>query len=244
MKKFPKTPKGFSRIEILDDEGEIKRVTFNPHKQTRDMERKFLKAFGEVPYFSIASSIAPHMYVGNVHFVKMDIKDAFGSLRIKKVREVLKNRVKGLNDREDIFFHPHGGVIQGSLSAPKIFEGFCSKTIDVELSEYCSKRGIVFTRYVDDILFSSNRPIPKVVRRVFRKILRKHGMEPNVLKDEVLSTWKRPLEVLGLEIYRKRARVTEEFKGILSELRQYDWYYENQIKGREAWINYVDSMNK
>lgn len=245
-KNSKETPPGFRRRIVKDDDtGKVKRVTFAPNEQTRAIHKDFMREFDWVCFPEIYESIAPHLR--NTFFVKVDIRDAFGSLNVTTTKNALQSVVtwKGT---ERFFFHKEGGIIQGANASPLIFELFCNITIDQELAEYCDKRGVTYTRYVDDLIFSSHKLIPKSMRKVFRKILRKHGFEPNPEKDKVVSIWKNKLKILGTMVSRDTVEVTTAFQNqyldYLTLLMDGDKSLLNVVKGMRAWKVYVDRLNK
>lgn len=75
----------------------------------------------------------------------------------------------------------NGRLVQGSILSPMITNLLCYK-LDEELKAFCKKQGIVYSRYADDMLFSSNERIDKTL--VFRiiKILKRFNLTVNPKK--------------------------------------------------------------
>lgn len=235
------TPRGFKRIELHNRNGEVKRTVFSPDKATSVDINYFVYRFfkKEVKFPSVKDCIKPH--IGNLFFLKMDIKDAFGSIRYKRV----KNFVSIVPTTRDLFFHEcdSNGLIQGSPASPFIFEKYCNDTIDLELKKFCKKINIKYTRYRDDLIFSSRKCFSKKTRKILRNIIRGSYFSLNEKKDKVVFVGKgKSLEVLGLVIQKNRADISNSFrKKILKEELKRDGG--KKLRGLKAHERYVLSIN-
>ncbi len=182
----------------------------------------------------------------HANVVEIDIKDAFGSVDVRYACELFDGIVKWPAESA-YFFHRENGLIQGGNASPLLFELYCNLTIDQELIVYCEARGIGYIRYVDNLFFLSNRPIPQCVRKVFRRILRRHAFEPNTSKDHVTTVWKKELAVLGTIVSRKGVRVTNAFYNRYLDyhllLADGNTQYRNKVEGMRAWLKYIRTIN-
>jgi len=243
-KKIRSVPaKGYFRVIKRNKDGSIKRVYFPPSREVRKRHKKILNSpeLKNLNY-SLKETIKPHLK--NIYFVVMDIEDAFGSVTLSKVEDFGWDFI--YKENMEFFFHINWGdesLIQGAPASPKIFELFLKSTIDLKLEEFCVKRGIVYSRYVDDFIFSSKKPIPKSLRKIFKMILTESGFKINPQKTQVLSTWNKPLKVLGVEIERGRVKVRDNLKKKLKHLRKNQGISLKKIQGMEAWVKYVDNIN-
>ena len=179
--------------------------------------------------------------------MQIDLKNAYGTADVFYLRKTLEGIVHW-NGEERFFFHKENGLIQGANASPLLFQLFCSVTIDQELLDYCEPRNITFTRYVDDLLFSSQRSIPRSARKVIRKLITKHGLVINPKKDKVFSLWSKEIKLLGILLRTNTVRVTPEFlTGYLDFKTLYldgDTSLQNSVRGMEDWIRYVQRINK
>lgn len=79
-----------------------------------------------------------------------------------------------------------GLAIGGPLS-PYLMNLYCEVFLDSQLRLWCSRHGIVYTRYVDDLTFSSETVfIREEWRKEIRSIIRMAGFELNHRKSKVL----------------------------------------------------------
>ena len=106
-------------------------------------------------------------HVKNKYLLKMDFKDFFPSIRPVDLLTHIENHLAidvCAEDKlviEKIFFYSKikNGPLRLSIGAPS--SPFISNTImydfDLAISEMCNIEGIVYTRYADDISFSTNK---------------------------------------------------------------------------------------
>ena len=98
----------------------------------------------------------------------MDISDFFSSITYSMVISAVFNKKKyprqigamltSLCCKEDI-------LPQGAPTSPTI-SNIVMKNFDDVIGEWCDKRGISYTRYCDDMTFSSNKPLNYVALKV------------------------------------------------------------------------------
>jgi hypothetical protein len=172
-------------------------------------------AHGGMSSKSTRTNLSPH--VGNRYFYTVDIRSAYEALDATKVARVLRN-VSGhlvsrpLSELVDWLnrwcFLPDGGVITGAASAPYLFNLYAASRIDSRLAGHQKIPGyfrflqdteIVYTRYLDDLTFSSSEPIKKSHRRVIREVIWSAGFELADHKTRVnLDIQKGPIEIAGV----------------------------------------------
>jgi hypothetical protein len=82
--------------------------------------------------------------------------------------------------------HGKGLAIGGPLS-PYLMNLYCEVYLDSQLRPWCTKRGITYTRYVDDLVFSSETAyIREDQRKKIREFINAAGFRPNHRKSKVL----------------------------------------------------------
>lgn len=119
----------------------------------------------------------PHM--NNYHFLRLDVKSYFHSLRVRTIRNSLKsyfrdekliveNKDKLIDhvmeyctytipvDSRNTTFRGKTVLPVGFPSSP-VISNIIFRQIDIKIQKLCHKNHIIYTRYADDILFSSKK---------------------------------------------------------------------------------------
>lgn len=101
-------------------------------------------------------------HIGNKYFLRLDISSFFETINTEKFNKEFTNIIR-INDNEekekamklieDICFYK-GVLPQGACSSPAMSNIIFSRT-DQRILKYCQKLGVRYTRYADDLLFSS-----------------------------------------------------------------------------------------
>lgn len=90
------------------------------------------------------------------------------------------------------------GLITGASLSPLFFNIYCEMQIDKNIREYCTKHSITYSRYLDDLIFSSDKIIGKKIRKKILSIVRKGGFQVNVSKTHLGDLQKKALEINGI----------------------------------------------
>ena len=121
----------------------------------------------------------PHR--SNYYFLRLDIKSFFHSIEIDSLKEILQNyfdnKDKYIDDNKkqtvlDGFinlitykipdnspnekFRNQQVLPMGFITSP-VISNIVFRKIDIQIQKYCAKHNIIYTRYADDMLFSSNK---------------------------------------------------------------------------------------
>jgi len=103
---------------------------------------------------NITDNAKPH--IGANAVMCLDLEDFFPSIKINKVWSIF--RTIGYNPRISSILAKlctfNGALPQGSPASPKLSNLVCLR-MDYRIMGYVSKKGIIFTRYADDLTFSA-----------------------------------------------------------------------------------------
>ncbi len=128
-------------------------------------------------------------HIGKKYFLRIDIKDFFGSITLKHMHDIFSEYIKdeyALKSVCDICTVA-GKLPQGAVSSPAISNIIFSR-IDQRITKYCQKIDITYTRYADDLMFSSDKYDFKNQVHFYRKIkyiLNKNGFRCNYSKKRI-----------------------------------------------------------
>ena len=121
---------------------------------------------GFIPGMSILDNARPH--VGKQVVLSVDLKNFFPSFTRREVNSLFPGG-KYANVRE-LVTSSSGKLPQGAATSPMLANWLC-KHSDEFLAEFCTKHKIAYTRYADDLTFSSLRDIDQdVVDSLFNEI--------------------------------------------------------------------------
>ncbi|WP_157674287.1 reverse transcriptase family protein [Agrococcus carbonis] len=104
---------------------------------------------------------------------------------------------------------PQGAPSSGAIS------NLLSRELDRDLAELGISRGLVYTRYADDIALSASTPFSRKEAEALMhdasRALRKHGLEPNHTKTRIVRPGL-PIELLGVRVDGEYTRVSRRVR--------------------------------
>lgn len=163
------------------------------------------------------------------YLFKLDLAHAFDSVDASRLCQLIEKRARVCLRREGPlpsadewyrFLKPYcftrrDGLIQGAATSPLFLDWYCEEHIDRHIryliwyrdrwSDTVITHRLLYTRYVDDLVFSSPLPITKRVRRMLRRVIARSLFLENHKKTEVAQLWTRgrTVEVTGNRIGRR-----------------------------------------
>jgi RNA-directed DNA polymerase len=108
-----------------------------------------------------------------------------------------------------------GHLPQGAATSPML-ANLAMREADVLLSALANNYGLTYTRYADDLTFSTGDPgfqradARKAIYEIYG-VLRRFGLSPNLTKTSIVSPRSRKI-VLGLQVDQNEPRLTRAFK--------------------------------
>lgn len=176
------------RVYTIPKRTHGRRIIAQPTKVVKELQRCYLKYqdfpshINSMAYrkgFSIKDNAESHRL--NSFLLKMDLANFFNSLTPEIFWNVWKEHWELLQPLErklveNILFWDNSGKLMLSVGAPSspVVSNFCMYFFDVTVSEHCNQFNINYTRYADDLTFSSNvsgvlSSIPDFVSRVLKE---------------------------------------------------------------------------
>jgi hypothetical protein len=207
--KRKKTPPGFVCKTLPSG-----RIVFAIQRKSLDIRTVHIDVCVEldciVKFTNQFNCVKFHLARSNRYFWKIDLRAAFDHVTFESISS-LKDLPDEVRYTPSLFFHENGGLIQGAPASPKLFQLFCQQGIDPIIKEFCKRNTLFYTRYADDLLFSSKVPIGKGARERIRRIIRESGFQVNEDKVKLVDTHKEHLVYLGMDIFRGKISPTEAF---------------------------------
>ena len=202
-------------------------------------------AYGFVCGRSVVDNARPH--VGKRYILNLDLKNFFPTITRRQVADCLMAEpfgfsslaaelISGLasvrtNNNEEV-------LAQGFATSPTLSNFIC-REMDKEIAGVAAAQGITFTRYADDLTFSSDadilRPQGELAQQV-KTIVERYGFRLNEEKTHLQRRGRRQ-EVTGLMVTEKvnvSRRYVREIRSLLYIWERYG--YEDACKA--AWKSY------
>lgn len=182
----------------------------------------------------------------NIFLLEMDISNFFGSITEKQVFKLFTN-IGYSTDVSAILTNlcTYKGVLpQGAVTSPYIANLVCYH-MDVRINNYCSRRDIVYTRYADDLSFSSNnRTLLNSIEKFIKYIVKDEGFLINDKKTRYLSNDVKKT-ITGITINDEEIHVDKKLKRnmramIFNSIKNQDYSNNDKIRGMIAYINSIE----
>jgi RNA-directed DNA polymerase len=141
-----------------------------------------------------------------------------------------------------------GGLPQGAPSSPKLANLACIR-LDARLLGYAGKRGMIYTRYADDITLSAAKA-PAVCKavHVVRRIIQSEGFSLNEAKTRIAGPSRRRvvtglvLSEAGVGIGREKCRTIRAMLHALCKMPP-DKTSDTKVRQVGGWLAFVRSVD-
>jgi RNA-directed DNA polymerase len=126
------------------------------------------------------------VHVGKPHLYTLDLKDYFTSITAKQVYALLKSSLFGFNAdiaRALTLFVTYKGTLPTGSPTSPVIANFCSITLDQALQQFAQENGLLYSRYADDLTFSSDTLLTAEKREEIHQLIAAHGFKVNPKKE-------------------------------------------------------------
>lgn len=197
-----------------------KRVLANPNPSMRAIHKRIIEIIDKnwFPLCGFLNATDPSPYgnaskhVCNRFFYQTDLTNAYQNVRLERLAQVIvsgcqKWKLDEVKETlERYCFNPGGrGLIVGANASPRLFNIYANAVIDGPLlrlwpymRDTCTILRKEYTRYLDDLTFSSPEPIPTGMRRKIRTVIEEAGFKINHRKSFVRDIRKEPIIITGI----------------------------------------------
>jgi RNA-directed DNA polymerase len=197
--------------KILSPNDSLKLIHKKLNKRIFSNFSEFKSVHGFVKNKNIKTNASKHLRKKIV--LKVDIENYFESINIKMISQSLSskpflysNEMAQLISRLCSY---KGFLPQGAPTSPNLSNIVFDK-IDKELFEYAGKSGFTYTRYADDLTFSTNQTfIDQSFVDGIQLIIGRYHFKLNEFKTKI-KRWTIPLEVTGI-IVNDRLNVRRKY---------------------------------
>lgn len=190
------------------------------------------------------------------YILKLDIENFFGSIDFNKVFNMFyKHYPRHISKLFAEICTYKDTLVQGSPASP-VISNIIMYDIDTIIGNICQERGVAYTRYCDDLTFSSNKKLYEIYH-IVKRLLLKYGFYLNRRKTHFVNN-NHQQNVTGI-VVNKKPQVSAEYRrklrqeiyyckkyGVKNHIEhlnlEYDTYeYLYKLRGK---ISFVLSVNK
>jgi RNA-directed DNA polymerase len=145
------------------------------------------------------------IHINKKQVLNLDLKDFFPSIHAYRVKELFVSEYFKFNDEVAnalaLLVTYEGKLPIGAPTSPVISNFVCLE-LDANLISFCNENQISFSRYADDLTFSSNEDISKDIISSLFEIINSNNFEVNHKKTR-LKSYHRKQTVTGLVVNEK-----------------------------------------
>lgn len=186
----------YYHFSIPKKNGNERRQIDSPKSKLKSIQRQLAVVFDEIykPNSSVfgfisGRSIADNasVHTGKRFVVKIDLEDFFPTISSGRVRGLFKSTVFGFNDEVantlTNLVCQKGSLPQGAPTSPVLSNMICWK-MDREIQRYARSNALKYTRYADDLTFSSTK---KSAARFLINISKNNEIIPNPNLQQIIE---------------------------------------------------------
>ena len=161
-------------------------------------------------------------HVNRHYLLNIDLQDFFHHVSFTKVTEIFRGAPFEFSaDLSEVLAGLttyRGRLPMGSPTSP-VLSNLACRRLDEQLTEYCDNMLWVYTRYADDMSFSSNLPFTKEKTRMLRTIIEAEGFVINENKVRFFDKGE-PKIVTGLSVSNKVTLPSGYLPELKNEIRR------------------------
>ena len=199
------------------------RHIFAPEEHLKDIQRRlnyFLQAYylwikpDEVHGFVIKPRYLDarcnifanaSVHTGKKHVLNIDLKDFFPGISAKRIKTLFTSHLFNYNEQIAnalTLLTTYKAKLPAGAPTSPVLSNFVCHQLDTEFRIFCRENGLQFTRYADDLTFSSSTYISQETIQNIKQLIEKNGFEVNQKKLRVQSS-NRKQTVTGLTVNEK-----------------------------------------
>ena len=212
----------YTQYKILKRKGGTREI-FAPEKYLKHLQKK-LNYFLQAYYLCIKPNhvhgfvINPHYlgkhcnivenaknHVGKKFLLNIDLKDFFPSIPARLIKQVFMSDVFQFNDQIATaltLLSTYKGILPIGAPTSPVISNFVCAHLDSDLINFCKTHSLAYTRYADDLSFSSNNSITDDNILDIINLIKQNNFQINEKKLR-LKTGNRKQTVTGITVNNK-----------------------------------------
>lgn len=193
---------------------------------------------------NIVENAFPH--VGKKYVLNLDLENFFPSIKAKRIQDLFNDKIFPFNENMvnafTLLTTINGHLPQGSPTSPVLSNMVCFK-LDNQLELWCKQNEITYTRYADDLTFSSDNPIDTKLIVEIRSIIVQNDFSVNEKKLRIRAK-NRKQTVTGLIVNEKVNVDRKMMKNVRAMLYDLKMNGINSATKKHFDLNRLASMNE
>jgi RNA-directed DNA polymerase len=145
------------------------------------------------------------VHVGKKYVLNIDLKDFFPGISAHRIKTLFSSDCFQFSEQLatalTLLTTYEGRLPTGAPTSP-VLSNFICRQLDADLTHFCQQLEISYTRYADDLTFSSDSIFSDEIIQQIRSLIEKHHFEINEKKVR-LKTANRKQTVTGLTVNQK-----------------------------------------
>jgi RNA-directed DNA polymerase len=145
------------------------------------------------------------MHVGKKYVLNIDLKDFFSNISAARVKKMFSSKHFIFNEHMTnvlaLLVTYKGKLPTGAPTSP-VISNFVCLDLDQSLLEFSKTNGLTYTRFADDLTFSSDEEITDVLLLMIKEVIRLNGFIVNNKKVRIKSS-ARQQKVTGIVVNEK-----------------------------------------
>lgn len=249
-KKYDLPKKNGGTRTILQPNREIKAAQAWILRNILDKMSSSPHATAFLPNVGLKANIAPHSH--NRYFLCLDLENFFPTIKTFRVRRIFS--VAGYSKNASSILARlctcKDRLPQGGITSPALSNLVCNH-FDRRISGLIAKRNIIYTRYADDLTFSSNNPEKlKLAFPLIKQIINDEGFSLNNEKTRFMGP-KSGCHVTGLVKNssvpgfaigkKKKIKMRSIMHNLIAKGKIISTY--NSIESIEGWLAFLQSVD-
>lgn len=183
---------------------------------------------------------------GARHLLNVDIKDFFPSISTQVVESIFL--AFGYNKTVSSFLAEictyEGALPQGAPSSPKL-ANFALSPCDIKIQNLAVETGVHYTRYADDLTFSSDKKIPSEIISEIKGVLFSNSFFLNDKKTRFMGP-NQTKEVTGLTLGKEGVALSKNFingtRGWFHKISTVPDHYLGQLNRVMGTLNLIEQV--
>ena len=234
------------------------RVIYNPCEPLKRAQRYLKKYLNKFYPLEITTEKCAKIHSGKKWILKADIKDFYGSVKLEHIRKIMRKVFDyfEIADYMTDLVTIGNKLPTGSPTSAHIANA-CFLPLDKRIKEYCIKHDVIYSRYMDDLTFSSdNKEVLNSVEDYVSDIVLSSGFKLNDKKTRYISANKQQ-NILGL-VVNKEVRIPKTLRKNIRAMihyyamsrgyicprdKKYALFSEVEINRLRGYMNYIKSAD-